>query len=123
MPGRLILKDKAVMLVRQILKDKAVILGRLILKDKAVILGRLLLSDIGHIIMVGETRDVKVIKSALLACHQCMFESRLGLQSFGFSVCHFLKHVARGFLRILRYPPLLRRLNGSVKKKKKKKKG
>ena len=38
------------------------------------------------------------------------FESRLGLESSGCSMWHFLKLVARGFLRELRFPPLLQRL-------------
>ena len=38
------------------------------------------------------------------------FESRLGLENSGFSMCPFLKLVARGFLRVLRFPPLLHRL-------------
>ena len=40
----------------------------------------------------------------------CGFESRLGLESSGLSMWHFLKLVARGFLRTLRFPPLLHRL-------------
>ena len=32
------------------------------------------------------------------------FKSRLGLESSGFSMWHFLKLVARGFLRVLRFP-------------------
>ena len=48
--------------------------------------------------------------SAFLACHQCRFASRLGFESSGFSMWHFLKLVARGFLRALRFPPLLHRL-------------
>ena len=40
----------------------------------------------------------------------CGFESRLGLESSDLSVWHFLKLVARGFLRVLQFPPLLRRL-------------
>ena len=42
------------------------------------------------------------------------FESRLGLESSGCSMWHFLKLVARGFLRVLRFPPLLHRFNGSA---------
>ena len=44
------------------------------------------------------------------------FESRLELESLGFSMWHFLKLVARGFLRVLRFPPLLHRFNGSANK-------
>ena len=40
----------------------------------------------------------------------CGFESRLGLESSGLSMCYFLKLVARGFLRVLRFPPLLHQL-------------
>ena len=39
------------------------------------------------------------------------FQSRLGLESSGCSMWHFLKLVARGFLRVLRFPPLLHRFN------------
>ena len=46
----------------------------------------------------------------------CGFESRLGLESSGCSMWHFLKLVARGFLRVLRFPPLLHRFNGSANK-------
>ena len=44
------------------------------------------------------------------------FESRLGLESLGCSMWHFLKLVARGFLRALRFPPLLHWFNGSANK-------
>ena len=44
------------------------------------------------------------------------FESRLGLESSGCSMWHFLKLVARGFLRVLRFPPLLHWFNGSANK-------
>ena len=40
----------------------------------------------------------------------CGFESHLKLASSDFSMWHFLKLVARGFLRVLRFPPLLNRL-------------
>ena len=40
-------------------------------------------------------------------------ECRLDLESSGCSMWHFLKLVARGFLRVLRFPPLLRRFYGS----------
>ena len=46
----------------------------------------------------------------------CGFESRLGLESSGCSMWHFLKLVAGGFLRVLRFPPLLHRFNGSANK-------
>ena len=46
----------------------------------------------------------------------CGFESRLGLESSGRSMWHFLKLVARGFLRVFRLPPLLHRFNGSANK-------
>ena len=44
------------------------------------------------------------------------FESCLRLESSGCSMWHFLKLVARGFLRVLQFPPLLHRFNGSAKK-------
>ena len=47
------------------------------------------------------------------------FESRLGLESSGCSMWHFLKLVARGFLRVLRFPPLLHQFYGSANKNKK----
>ena len=65
------------------------------------------------------TRGVTVSTSAFLACHQCYlrgFESRLGLGSSDCSMWHFLKLVARGFLRVLRFPPLLHWFNGSANK-------
>ena len=63
------------------------------------------------------TRGVTVSMSAFLACHQCYCAgSRLGLESSGCSMWHFLKLVARGFLRVLRFPPLLHRFNGSANK-------
>ena len=67
----------------------------------------------------GATRGVTVSMSAFLACHKMLlrgFESRLGLESSGCSMWHFLKLVARGFLRVLRFPPLLHRFNGSANK-------
>ena len=65
----------------------------------------------------GAKRGVTASMSAFLACHQCKlrgFESRLGLEYSGFSMWHFLTLVARGFLRVLRFPPLLHRFNGSA---------
>ena len=44
------------------------------------------------------------------------FESRLGLESSCCNMWHFLKLVARGFLRVLRFPPLLHRFNDSANK-------
>ena len=38
---------------------------------------------------------------------ECGFESRSGFEFSGFSMWHFLKLVVRGFLRVLRFPPLL----------------
>ena len=46
----------------------------------------------------------------------CMFKSRLGLESSGFGLWHFLKLITRGFLRAVRFPPFLHRLNGSANK-------
>ena len=43
----------------------------------------------------------------------CGFGSRLGLESSGFSMWHFLKLVARGFLRVLRFLPREREVPGS----------
>ena len=40
----------------------------------------------------------------------CGFGSRLRLESSGFSMWHFLKLAARGFLRVLRFPLLFHRL-------------
>ena len=54
------------------------------------------------------TRGVTVSTSAFLACHQCCCAGSslaLGLEFSGFSMWHFLKLVARGFLRVLRLPP------------------
>ena len=48
----------------------------------------------------------------------CGFESHWGLESSDFSMWHFLTLVARGFLRVLRFPPLLHRFNGSANKNK-----
>ena len=57
------------------------------------------------------TCGVTVCTSAFLTCQLlCGFESRLALESSGFSMWHFLKLVARGFLRVFRFPPLLHRL-------------
>ena len=47
---------------------------------------------------------------------QCGFESRLGLVFSGFGMWHFLKLVTWGFSRVLRFPPLLHRFNGSANK-------
>ena len=44
------------------------------------------------------------------------FESRLGLESLGCCMWHFLKLVARGFLWVLRFPPILHQFNGSADK-------
>ena len=44
------------------------------------------------------------------------FESRLGLESSNCSMWHFFKLVARGFLQVLRFPPLLHRFNDSANK-------
>ena len=72
----------------------------------------------------GAMRCVTVGTSAFLACHQCYcagFQSRLGIESSGCSMWNFLKLVARGFLRVLRFPPLLRRLMVQQKTKKRNK--
>ena len=44
----------------------------------------------------------------------CRFEPRLGLESFG--LWHFLKLVIRGFLPVLRFPPVFHRFNGTASK-------
>ena len=44
----------------------------------------------------------------------CGFKSPMGFESSGFSMWHFLKLVARGFLRVLRFPPLFHQFNGSA---------
>ena len=62
----------------------------------------------------GATRGVMVLPPMLL--HVCRFESRLALESSGSSMSNFLSLVARGFLRVLRFPPLLHRFNGSTNK-------
>ena len=41
----------------------------------------------------------------------CGFESRLGHEPSGFSMWHFLKLVARGFVRVLWFPPVLAQIN------------
>ena len=65
------------------------------------------------------TRGATVSLSAFLACHQCCCAGSslaLGLESSGCCMWHFLKLVARGFLRVLRFPPFLHRFNGSANK-------
>ena len=44
------------------------------------------------------------------------FESCWGLEPSGCSMWHFLKLIARVFLRVLWFPPLLHRFNGSANK-------
>ena len=44
------------------------------------------------------------------------FKSNLGLESLVCSMWCFLKLVASGFLRVLRFPPLLHRFNDSANK-------
>ena len=61
----------------------------------------------------GATRGVTVSTSGFLACG---FESRSGFEFSGLSMWHFLKLVVRGFLRVLRFPPLLHRLMVSAHK-------
>ena len=61
----------------------------------------------------GATRGVTVSISAFLACHQCYCAGSSLAWDLSLSCCsmwHFLKLVARGFLRVLRFPPLLHRL-------------
>ena len=52
----------------------------------------------------------------IIRCSSSALEelSRLGLESSGCSMWHFLKLVARGFLWVLRFPPLLHPFNGSA---------
>ena len=62
------------------------------------------------LIIIIITHGITLSTSAFLACHECFlcgFESCLGLESLGCSMLHFLKLVARGFLKVLRFPPLL----------------
>ena len=59
----------------------------------------------------GATRGVMVSTSAFLACHQSEGSSLgWGLNFSGLSAWRLLKLVDRGFLRVLRFPPLLLRL-------------
>ena len=54
---------------------------------------------------IGARRGLTVNTSVFLACHQCYCtDSSLAC------MWHFLKLVARSFLRVLRFPPLLHRL-------------
>ena len=68
---------------------------------------------------LGATRGVAVSMSAFLACHQfycagLSFAWGLNLRPV---VCDiFLKLVARGFLWVLGFPPLLHRFNDSANK-------
>ena len=63
----------------------------------------------------GATRGVTVSMSAFLACHQCYCAG--SSLAWGLNlwvvVCEL---VTRGFLRVLRFPPLLDWFNGSVNK-------
>ena len=60
---------------------------------------------------VGATHGVTIVStSVFVACHQCYcagLSVTSGLEFSGFSMWHFLKLVARGFLRVLRFPSLL----------------
>ena len=60
-------------------------------------------------------RSVTVSTSASLACHQCYeyctgSSLASGIESLGCGMWHFLKLVARGFLWVLWFPPLLHQL-------------
>ena len=68
--------------------------------------------------LVEVMRGVRVIMSAssLPPILEWGFKSRLGLEFSDFSVWHFLKLVVRGFLWVLRFPPLLHWLMVSVNK-------
>ena len=46
----------------------------------------------------------------------CGFESRLGLETLVCSMCNFLTLIARGFLRVLQFPPPPSSVNGSANK-------
>ena len=68
---------------------------------------------------LGATRGVTVSMSAFLACHQCCCagSSLVWGLNLRVVVCGiFLKLVARDFLRVLRFPPLLHRFNGTANK-------
>ena len=74
-------------------------------------------STAGRRVVCGATRGVTVSMSAFLVCHQCYCAGSSldwGLNLWGCSMWHFLKLVARGFLRVLRFPPFLHRFNGSA---------
>ena len=63
--------------------------------------------------MLGVTRGVMVSASAFLACRQCYCAGSSltsGLESSALSMWHFLKLVARGFIWVLWFPPLLHQL-------------
>ena len=71
------------------------------------------------VVVVGARRGVTVSMSAFLSLPPMLlrgFESGLGLESSGCSMWHFLKLVARGFLRVLWFPPLLYGFNDSANK-------
>ena len=72
-------------------------------------------------VVAGATRGVTVSMSAFLTCHQCYCAGSslawgLNLRAWFPTMWHFLKLVARGFLRVLRFPPLLHRFNDSANK-------
>ena len=59
------------------------------------------------------TRGVTVCTSAFVACQRCCRAGSSlawGLESADFSMWHFLKLVAMGFLPVLQFPPLLDQL-------------
>ena len=66
------------------------------------------------LILEGAMNGVTVSMSAFLACMPrvllCWFESCVGHEFSGFSMWHFLKLIARGFLWVLWFPPLLHQL-------------
>ena len=64
----------------------------------------------------GVTVSIHVCFPSLSPMLLCGFESRLGLESLGCCMWHFLKLVARGFIRVLRFPSLLHQFNGSASK-------
>ena len=57
--------------------------------------------------MRGVSNGKHVCFPSLPPVLECRFESRLGLVFSSFSMWHFLKLVIRGFLQVLRFPPLL----------------
>ena len=71
-------------------------------------------SVIAEVYLTRATHGVTVSTSAFLML-LCGFESR-GLNPQALVCGYFLKLIVRGFLWVLRFPPLLHRFNGSASK-------